>query len=98
MQNIVVLSSTEVELLAATSNAQDMMYVKRILESMRLRVNLPMILDVDNKDAVDLVNTFSGRGRTRHIETRQYYLRELKEMGIISVIWKAESALYRVFN
>jgi hypothetical protein len=28
-------------------------------------------------------------GRTRHIETRQYYLRELKEQGAISVIWKA---------
>jgi hypothetical protein len=32
-------------------------------------------------------------GRTRHIETRQYYLRELKEQGVISVIWKAGSKI-----
>jgi hypothetical protein len=91
MQKIVVLSVTEEELFAATSNAQDMMYVKRLLESIRLRVYLPMILEVDNKGAVDLVNNFSVGGRTRHIETRQYYLRELKEQGIISVICKAGS-------
>jgi hypothetical protein len=30
-------------------------------------------------------------GVTQHIETRQYYLRELKEKGIISVIWKSGS-------
>jgi hypothetical protein len=91
MQNIVALSVTEAELFTTTSNAQDMMYVKRILESIRLRVHLPMILEVDNKGAVDLVNNFSVGGRTRHIETRQYYLRESKEKGIISVIWKAGS-------
>jgi hypothetical protein len=91
MQNIVALSVTEAELFASTSNAQDMMYVKRFLESIRLRLHLPMLLVVDNKGAVDLVNNFRVGGRTRHIETRQYYLRELKEQGVISVIWKAGS-------
>jgi hypothetical protein len=86
MQKIMALSVTEAELFAATSNAQDMVYVKRILESIRLRVHLTMILEVDNKGAVDLVNNFSVGGRTRHIDTMQYYLRELKEKGIISVI------------
>jgi hypothetical protein len=93
MQKIVALSVTEAELFAATSNAQDMMYVKRLLESIRLRVHLPMILEVDNKGAVDLVNNFSVGGRTGHIETRQYYIRELKEQGVISVIWKAGSEI-----
>jgi hypothetical protein len=91
MQKIVAVSVTEEELFAATSNAQDMMYVKRLFESIRLRVHLPMILEVDNKGAVDLVNNFSVGGRTRHIETRHYYLRELKEQGVISAIWKAGS-------
>jgi hypothetical protein len=91
MQKTVAFSVTEAELFAATSNAQDMLHVKRLLESIRLRVHLPMILEVDNKGTVDLVNNFSVGGRTRHIETRQYYLRELKEQGVISVNWKAGS-------
>jgi hypothetical protein len=91
MHKIVVLLVTEAELFDAISNAQDMMYVKRLLESIRLSLHLPMILEVDNKGAVGLVNNFSVGGRTRHIETRQHYIRELKEQGVISVIWKAGS-------
>jgi hypothetical protein len=46
-----------------------------------------MIMEVDNKGAVDLVNTYSVGGRTRHVETRQYSLRQLKEENSIEVIW-----------
>jgi hypothetical protein len=46
-----------------------------------------MILEVDNKGAVYLVNTYSVGGRTLHIETQQYFLRQLKEEKIIKVIW-----------
>jgi hypothetical protein len=70
LQKIVVLSVTKAELFAATINAQDMMYIKRLLE-IDLRLHLPIILEVENKGAVYLVNNFSVGGRTRHIETRQ---------------------------
>jgi hypothetical protein len=76
MQSIVALSVTEAELFAATNNAQDMLYTKRIIESLGLNVQLPMILEVDNKGAIDLVNSYSVGGRTRHVETRQYFLRQ----------------------
>jgi hypothetical protein len=46
-----------------------------------------MILDVDNKGAVDLVNNYSVGGQTHHVETQQYLLRQLKEENIIKVIW-----------
>ena len=62
---------------------------KKLMESMNLRVKLPMILEVDNKGAVDLKNNFSVGGRTRHMETRQYYLRKLEEKNIMVVKWKA---------
>jgi hypothetical protein len=87
MQRIVALLVTEAELFAATNNAQDMFYTTRIIESLGLHVQLPMILEVDNKGAVDLVNNYSVGGRTRHVETRQYFLRQLKEENIIKVIW-----------
>ena len=46
-----------------------------------------MILQVDNKGAVDLANNWSIGGRTRHIEVREYFLRELKERNIILTEW-----------
>jgi hypothetical protein len=87
MQRIVALSVTEAELLATTNNAQDMLYTKRIIESLGFQVQLPMILEVVNKGAVDLVNNYSVGGQTRHVETRNYFLRQLKEDNIIKVIW-----------
>ena len=60
-QKIVVLSVTEAELIVATTTVQDMKYVKRLLESINLRVEMWMILEVDNKGAVDLINNFFVR-------------------------------------
>eukprot|EP00957_Ditylum_brightwellii_P132069 10069641-Ditylum_brightwellii.AAC.1 len=47
-----------------------------------------MILYLDNKGAKDFVNNWSIGGCTRHIEVKQYFLRELKEAGIIECHWK----------
>jgi hypothetical protein len=87
-QQCVTLSVTEAELIAAVETAQDMLYVKSVLESMDLQVQLPMILEVDNKGAVDLANNWSAAGRTRHVASRVYFLRELKEQGILEVKWR----------
>jgi hypothetical protein len=69
MQRIVALLFKEAEFFAATNNAHDMLYTNQIIESLVLHVQLPMILEVDNKSAVDLVNNYSVGGRTRHVET-----------------------------
>jgi hypothetical protein len=87
MQKVVALSVTEAELMSGTECAQDMLYTMRIVESMGLKVEKPMILEIDNKGAVDLTNNWSVGGRTRHIDTRYYFLRELKEHNIIKTVW-----------
>jgi hypothetical protein len=70
IHKIVAQSVTESELLAAVSNAQYMMHAKQILEPIKFKVELPIIPEMDNKGAVDLVNNFSVGDRTRHIKTR----------------------------
>jgi hypothetical protein len=79
------LSVTEAEMVAGTECAQDMLFVKKILESLGLKVKLPMILEIDNKGFVDFTQTWSTGGRMRHIDCRYYFLRELREEGIIQV-------------
>ncbi len=46
-----------------------------------------MILELDNKDAVDIANNWNVAGRTKHIDTKQYFVRQLNEDGIINVRW-----------
>jgi hypothetical protein len=56
MQKSVALSVCEAEQTVGVLYAQDKMYIQSVLESMGLKVKLPMILDMDNKGAVDLAN------------------------------------------
>ena len=87
MQKIVALSVTEAETIAAVQCAQEMMLTYKIVISMGLKVKLPMMLEVDNKGAVDLANSWSHGGRTKHMQVRNYWLREMKERGLIKVKW-----------
>ena len=87
MMPIVALSTTEAELYSAVLTAQDMMFVYHIMINMGLQILLPMILYSDNKGAVDLANNWSVGGRTRHMDVKQNFLRELKGNGFIKVEW-----------
>ena len=58
MQCFVTLSVTEAECVAATNCVQDKMYGKRFLESMGLKVRLPMTLYMDNKE--ELISSIIG--------------------------------------
>jgi hypothetical protein len=66
----VTLSTAESELVSDTQCAQHhMLFVmRRVMESIGLKVKKLMILKIDNKGAVDLANNWSIGGRTRHIE------------------------------
>jgi hypothetical protein len=87
MQRIVALSVTESEYIEATECAQDMLFAMRVMNEMQLKVKLPMVLEVDNQGAVDIANNWSSTGRTRHMDVRLKFLRELKEADILHVTW-----------
>ena len=48
-QKHVMLSVTEAELVAVVTMVQDMMYVYRVITSLQLQVELPMIAEMDNQ-------------------------------------------------
>ena len=63
------------------------MYVHNLLVSIGLKVQLPMVLDMDNQGAVYLDNGWSVGGCTRHADVRIHYIRELKEAGMLLIKW-----------
>ncbi len=86
-QKTVALSSCEAELNTAVLCVQDMIYGKILLESIVLKVQLPMILEMDNKGAVDLINSFRVGGCMCHIDIKQCFLTDLKEAKQLIVDW-----------
>jgi len=87
MQNVVALSVTEAEEIAMTECVQDMLFGMHLLESIGLKVQKPMVLEVDNSGSKDIVNSWSTSGRTRHMAVKHNFLRELKEEGLLYIYW-----------
>jgi hypothetical protein len=84
-QQCVTLSTTEAEYVAASQCANEMEFVRLVLESVGEKVKLPMTLNVDNTGAIDLMKNWSTNGRSKHIDVRFHYLRELVEQGMLQV-------------
>jgi hypothetical protein len=64
-----------------------MLYTKNLLGSIELKVKLPMMLEIDNKGAVDLINSFAVGGCQHHINLKQGFLQDLKESKLLIVNW-----------
>jgi len=60
-------------------------YIYRLLESLELKVELPMVLEMDNSGAVDIANSWSVGSRTCHVDVRNYFLHELKDKGLLVI-------------
>jgi hypothetical protein len=69
-QKSVALSVCEAEQTAGVLFAQDMLYIWNVLESLGLKMKLPMTLEINNKGAVDLANNWSIGGCTRHVDVQ----------------------------
>ena len=87
MQKVVAISTVEAELIALVMCIQEMMYLKKLVEALELKVELPMKVECDNKSTVDLVNGQFSAGGTKHIDVKLMYARELKDAGVIKVMW-----------
>ena len=53
--------------MTAVSFAQDMLYTRRILTPLELKVKWSMLIEIDNKGTVDLINYWSVGGRSRYV-------------------------------
>jgi hypothetical protein len=85
IQECVTLSVTEAALMTLIALVQEMIHVKKVIESMKLKFKLPMEIQNESKVAKDLVNNWSIGRRTRDFGVRLKHLRKLKEIGIIEL-------------
>jgi hypothetical protein len=60
---------------------QEMLHVKKVIESIGLYVELPMTHRMDNKGAKDLIHILSVGGRMRHIEVKYYFFKRTEREG-----------------
>lgn len=75
-QSSVSLSSAEAEIIALSDGCKDLLHVYQTLSGL-VEVELPMKVLVDNQATIAIVENPVNNRRTRHIETRHMWVREL---------------------
>lgn len=85
-QPITALSSTEAEYISVTSAACEAVWLRRLLQDMNEKQACPTTLMCDNKSAISIARNPILHGRTKHIDTRYHFIRDLIKDGTINII------------
>ena len=84
-QKSVSLSSCEAEIVAASEASKEAAYLTDFLNELGQGSPRPLSLHVDNQAARNLAYNPEHHERTKHIDRRHFYVRELVEDGRIVV-------------
>ena len=87
-QNCVALSSTEAEYVAMCEAATEIVWLRQLLSDMGLRQEEPTVVYEDNLAAIKIAHGAGTHQRTKHINVRYHYTRQLIQDGIIEVVHK----------
>jgi len=71
-QHCIALSSTEAEIIAASTCACEILYVRRLLIEAGLPQDEPIRLGVDNSGAIELSRDKKSCHRSRHVDRRWF--------------------------
>ncbi len=86
-QKAVTLSSTEAEYYAASEAVKEILFVVQVLLDLGIPVHTPIQVKVDNIGAIFMSGNASSSTRTRHVDTRWHFVRELQEQGVVEVVF-----------
>jgi hypothetical protein len=78
-QGGVTLSSSEAEYYAISEVGMELKFVSMIMDFIEIDSSTPMKVYVDDIGAIHLANNASSGTRTKHIDTRQHFVRELAQ-------------------
>ena len=76
LQKCVALSTTEAEYIAATEAAKEMLWMKRFVQELGLMQD-EYVVFCDSQSAMDLSKNTSYHSRTKHIDVRYHWLRDV---------------------
>lgn len=98
-QQIVTLSTTEAEFVAAAACASQAIWLRRLLEELGFHQNSPTPVYCDNTSAIKLSKNPVLHGRSKHIDVRYHFLRDLANDGTIDLIYcKSEDQIADIFT
>lgn len=86
-QRVVALSSTEAEYISISEACKEVVFTHNLFVELVPEVKPPVTIYNDNQSSHFLVNDDSRKRRTKHIDIRYHYVREVCQQGLIKVLY-----------
>lgn len=86
-QQTIALSSTEAEYMAMSSAVQEAIWLKQLADELGCRTKRAVKLFCDNQSAIKLTESDIYRQRSKHIDIRFHYIRNIIKEGKVDVIY-----------
>ncbi|XP_062541084.1 uncharacterized protein LOC134209119 [Armigeres subalbatus] len=87
LQDFVTLSSMESEYVALSEASQEAVWLLNIFEDFGEPSFKPVTLREDNQSCIKFVSSERAMKRSRHIETRQCYVKELCDVKLLELLY-----------
>lgn len=84
-QTSVSLSSMEAEYMALSEACRELVWLRQLLEEMGERQRKPTVVLEDNRSCIEFVDTDRKSKRSKHIDTRVHYTKDLVEKGVVTL-------------
>ena len=85
-QNVVARSSAEAKFRAMTQGICELLWLKIILEDLRIKSDDPIRLYCDNKSAISIAHNPVQHDRIKHIEVDRHFIEEKLDSGLICTL------------
>lgn len=85
------LSSTEAEYMALTSVVKEAVYLKQLLREMKIECPDTIVIHGDNLSAMNLVKNPVHHSRSKHIDIKFHYVRDVYRGGEIELKYCSSS-------
>lgn len=86
-QELITLSTAEAEYVAATHAAKEALWLRRLLFELIPSLEAPTVLFCDNQAALRLIQNDNFHARTRHIDKRYHFIREVAQNGTLQLTY-----------
>ena len=83
-QNFVSLSTTKVEYIAARNCCSQLLWMKKLLSDYGISQDT-MVVYCDNSSVIDISKNPVQHSKTKHIEIRYHFIRDLVERKIVTL-------------
>ena len=86
-QAVVALSTTEAEYIAATHTAKEALWLRTFISEVTRPLTAPVVIYCDNQSTVSITKNDQFHARTKHIDIRHHFVRDVTEKGLLTITY-----------